>query len=217
MRRRMLTLFAVAMTALTLLTPSFASARQTGGLAEDVILDETSRNARTILREIDGCLTTSIHIGVSDDHQDWNDGSTYDHEMVSMFAWQEDTCRDEMVFEIEFYSDQIPFKISNNLSGASVSGQGIGNNIPGDDLPISFDVKWSPHGPVNTTADDGEVVVFNPLTGENVTAMQDATMFERSAKARGTIKIGDQRFRLSDRSEDTFFHGFNNTWTMISE
>jgi hypothetical protein len=214
MRRRLLTLFAVAMTAITLLVPAFASAAE---LPEGVILDETGRDARTVFRHDDGCIKTVIHLGLSDDHQDWNDGSTYDHEYVSLFAWQEDTCAEEMIFDIEFYSDEIPFKLKENFSGASVSGSAIANNITGEDLPVSLAVMWTPHGPVSKTDDNGELTVFDPLTGQDVPAYQDATLFDRSAKASGTITIGDQTFRVSDRSEDTLFYGFDNTWSLLAE
>jgi hypothetical protein len=198
MRRRLLTLFAVAMTAITLLIPSFASAAE---LPEGVILDETARDARTVFRQVDG----------------WNDGSTYDLEYVSLVAWQENTCAEEMIFDIEFYSEEIPFKLKDNFSGASVSGSAVANNIVGDDMPVSFTVMWTPHGPLSATDDNGELTVFDPLTGQDVPAYQDATLFDRGAKASGTITIGDQTFRVSDRSEDTFFFGFDNTWSLLAE
>jgi hypothetical protein len=214
MRRRLLTLFAVAMTAISLLIPSFASAAD---LPDGVILDETARDARTVFRQVDGCITTRIRISLSDDHQDWNDGSTYDLEYVSLVAWQENICTEEMIFDIEFYSDEIPFNLKENFSGASVSGSAIANNIVGDDMPVSFAVMWMPRGPVNATDDNGELTVFDPLGGQNVPAYQDATLFDRGAKASGTITIGDQTFRVSDRSEDTYFFGFDNTWSLLAE
>jgi hypothetical protein len=214
MRRRLLTLFAVAMTAITLLIPSFASAAE---LPDGVILDETARDARTVFRQVDGCLTTRIRVSLSDDHQDWNDGSTYDLEYVSLVAWQENTCTEEMIFDIEFYSEEIPFKLKDNFSGASVSGSAVANNIVGDDMPVSFTVMWTPHGPRSATDDNGELTVFDPLTGQDVPAYQDATLFDRGAKASGTITIGDQTFRISDRSEDTFLFGFDNTWSLLAE
>ncbi len=214
MRRRFLTLFAVAMTAISLLIPSFASAAD---LPEGVILDETGRDARTVFRQVDDCVTTIIRLGLSDDHQDWNDGSTYDLEYVSLSAWQEDTCAEEMIFDIEFYSDEIPFKLKETFSGASVSGSAIANNIVGDDMPVSFAVMWTPQDPVGATGDNGELTVFDPLTGQEVPASQDATLFDRGAKASGTITIGEQTFRVSDRGEDTLFFGFDNTWSLLAE
>ena len=69
MRRRLATIAAMSMVAITLLTPSLASAGQPNGLPENVILAESSRSAVTIARYANRCLTTEIFLSVSNQQQ----------------------------------------------------------------------------------------------------------------------------------------------------
>lgn len=217
MRRRMLTLLAMAMAAITLLTPSLASAGQSDDLPENVILAESSRSAITIAQYANRCLTTEIFLGVSNQQQAANDGSNTDYRVVSLGVHQVHTCQDEVLLDIELSTDQLDFNVKDQLSGAFVSGQTVATNVTGEEVPVSLAVMWMPDGPRTTHQFSDEITVVNPATGKDVPVLQEETQIDRSAKASGAITVGDQTFQINGRGEDTFFIGFDLTWTMQTE
>jgi hypothetical protein len=76
---------------------------------------------------------------------------------------------------------------------------------------------WTPTGPRTTHQFSDEITVVNPVTGEDVPALQEETQIDRPAQARGTITVGDQTFTINDRSDDTFFVGFDLTQKMLAQ
>ncbi len=217
MRRRFLTLSAVAMTAITLLIPTLASASQHTDLPENVIFAEHTRSAVSVFERTEGCLTTSIFLRVSEYKQAWNDGTRDNHRQASIGIYQEDICLDDVILDVEFESDDMAFDIANRLSGAALKGQFMANDGAGGEQPVSVNVRWNPTGPrVNYQFAD-EVMVENPLTGEHGPALQEERQTERPAKVRGTITVGDQTFSIVDRSETTFFIRFDLTWTLLAQ
>jgi hypothetical protein len=217
MRRRLATIAAMSMVAITLLTPSLASAGQPTGLPENVILAESSRSAVTIARYANRCVTTEIFLAVSNQQRASNDGSSTDYRVVSLGVYQVHTCQDEVLLDIELNTDQLDFNVKDQLSGASVSGQTVATNATGDEVPVSLAVMWTPTGPRTTHQFSDEITVVNPATGEDVPVLQEETQIDRTAQASGTITVGDQTFQINDRSVDTFFVGFDLTWTTLAQ
>jgi hypothetical protein len=217
MRRRLITIAAMSMVAITLLTPALASAGQPTGLPENVILAESSRSAVTIARYANRCLTTEIFLSVSNQQQESNDGSNTDYRVVSLGVYQVHTCQDEVLLDIELNTDQLDFNVNDQLSGASVSGQTVATNATGEEIPVSLAVMWTPTSPRTTHQFSDEITVVNPATGEDLPVVQEETQIDRPAQARGTITVGDQTFQFANRDEDTFFVGFDLTWTMLAQ
>ena len=217
MRRRLATIAAMLMVAITLLTPSLASAGQPKGLPENVILAENSRSAVTIVRYANRCLTTELFLSVSRQQQASHDGSNTDYRVVSLGIYQVHTCQDEVVLDVELNTDHLDFDVNNQLSGASVSGQTVATSATGEEIPVSFAVMWTPTGPQTIHQFSDEITVVNPATGEHVPALQEETQIDRPAQARGTITVGDQTFQINDRSDNTFFVGFDLTWTELAQ
>jgi hypothetical protein len=217
MRRRLLTIAAMSMVAITLLTPSLASAGQPKGLPENVILDESTRSAVTIVQYANRCLTTELFLSVANQQQASNDGSNSSYRVVSFGIYQVHTCQDQVLLDVELSTDQLTFNVNDQLSGASVSGQTVATNVNGEEIPVSFAVMWSPTGPRTTHQFSDEITVVNPATGEEVPALQEETQIDRPAQARGTITVGDQTFQINDRSDNTFFVGFDLTWTLLAQ
>ena len=217
MRRRLATIAAMSMVVITLLTPSLASASQPTGLPENVILAESSRSAVTIARYANRCVTTELFLAVSNQQQASNDGSNTDYREVSLGVYQVHTCQDEVLLDVELNTAQLDFNVKDQLSGASVSGQTVATNATGEEIPVSFAVMWSPTGPRAAHQFSDEITVANPATGEDVSVLQDETQVDRPAQARGTITVGDQTFEFANRDDDTFFVGFDLTWTMLAQ
>jgi len=223
MRRRILTLIALAMMAATLLTPSFASARGNTNPQPppfkqplNVILDETSRNATTVYHGKRGCVETGVHLFVAELKQAWSDGSTLHYPRVGLFAHQENVCNDTTIFMVEFYSETMNFTVSDQFSGASATGQAIANNIYGDEeLLVTLNVTWTPAGSLRAEESSEVINVLDPATGQHVDAFQKATDYFRLALARGAVTIGDQTFNFNNRDAETRFYGFDNTWTEV--
>jgi hypothetical protein len=207
----------MSMVAISLLTPSLVSAGQPNGLPENVIRDQHERSAITIVEREEGCILTAIYLSASDDTDDWIDGSNQDERYVSFFAYQEDVCQDEIILNAEFSTSEIGFDVSPHLSGASINGQAVATSTSGDDIPVSVDVRWTPSGPRIFHQYSATVYAFDPRTGDHVLAHQDETQIDRQANARGTITVGDQIFQINDRSDNTFFVGFDLTWTMLAQ
>ncbi len=217
MRRRLITIAAMSMVAITLLTPSLASAGQPTGLPENVIHTERSRSAVTLVHYANRCLTTEIFLGVSNQQQASNDGSASGYHVVSFGAYQVNTCQDTVIINVELNTDQLNVSVNDHLSGASVSGQAVVTNVTGDEIPVSFAIMWTPTGPRTTHQFSDEINVVDPATGEDVPVLQEETQIDRPAQARGTITVGDQTFQFADRDDDTFFVGFDLTWTMLAQ
>ncbi len=217
MRHRLATIAAMSMVVITLLTPSLASAGQPKGLPENVILAESSRSAVTIARYANRCLTTEIFLAVSNQQQASNGGSTAEYREVSLGVYQVHTCQDKVLLDIELNTDQLDFNVNDQLSGASVSGQTVATNATGEEIPVSLAVMWTPTGPRTTHQFSDEITVVNPATGEDVSVLQEEIQIDRPAQARGTITVGDQTFQITNRDEDTFFVGFDLTWTMLAQ
>jgi hypothetical protein len=76
---------------------------------------------------------------------------------------------------------------------------------------------WSPTRQRTTHQFSDEITVVDPVTGDDVPVLQQETQIDRGAKASGTITVGGQTFTINDRSEDTFFVGFDLTWTKLGQ
>ncbi len=216
MRRRFLTLFAVAMTAITLLIPSFASAAE---LPEGVILDETLRSARAEFEFTRGCIETHIHIFTQINHQDWMDGSVYDDTIAGLYIDSYNTCTEEPVIGIEFYAEDFDVEVSQKLIGARMRGEAMANNYVGDnsEVPVKLNIFWVPAGRVNSETMTQEFMTYLPTTGEQVAAISTSTDIDRQAIAMGVLKVGDQVFPLFARDHNTLMYGFDATWTIKAE
>lgn len=213
MRRRFLTLFALAMTAMTLLSPSLTSAAELG---EGVILDETQRNARADFEFKRGCIETRIGVNASIHHQDWLDGSTYDSSVGGVSVDQYNTCTEEPVLGVDFYSEELQVEVSQKFNGALLRGEAVANNYVNDggDVSVKINVFWVPAGRVTSRSQSAEIVATLP-GGEQVPAIMDATDYDRRSIAIGTITVGNQFFPLFDREDDTVIYGFDGSWTRI--
>ncbi len=213
MRRRFLTLFAVAMTAITLLVPSFASAAE---LPEGVILDENMRNARAEFEFTRGCIETHIHIFNQITHQDWMDGSVYDETIAGLSFDSYNTCTEEPVIGIEFYAEGFDVDVSQKLTGARLRGEEMANNYVNDggEIPVKLDIFWVPAGRVNSVTESQEFMAYLPTTGEQVPAISTSTDYDRQAIAMGVLTVGDQVFPLFARDHNTLLYGFDATWTI---
>lgn len=213
MRRPLLTIFAVAMTAMTLLSPSLASAAD---LDEGVILDETQRNARADFKFNRGCIETHISMNGSIHHQDWIDGSAYDSSVGGVSVDQYNTCTEEPVLGVDFYSDEMQVEVSQKLNGALLRGEVVANNYVNDggEVLVKVNVFWVPAGRIDSRSHSSEIVATLP-SGEQVPAILDFTDFDRRSIAMGTLTVGDQFFPLFDREDDTVIYGFDGTWTAI--
>lgn len=214
MRRRFLTLFAVAITAITLLIPSFASAAE---LPEGVILDENQRSARADFEFKRGCIETHISVNANTQHQDWIDGSAYDSIVGGVFVDQYNTCTEEPVLGIDFYSDEMQVDVSQKFISAQLRGDVVANNYVNDggDVRVRINVFWVPAGRLNSTSESSEIMATLP-SGEQVPAIQDFTSYDRRSIALGTITVGNQFFPLFDRDDDTAIYGFDGRWTMVT-
>jgi hypothetical protein len=216
MRRRLLLIFAVAMTAIALLIPSFASAAE---LPEGVILDETMRNSRAQFEFKRGCVETHIHIFNQITHQDWMDGSVYDETIAGLTVDQYNVCTEEPVLGIEFYAEDFDVNVSEKLTGARLRGEGMANNYVNDggETPVKLDIFWVPAGRVNSETESMEFMTYLPTTGEQVAAISTSTDYGRQAIAMGVLKVGNQFFPLFARDHNTLLYGFDATWTIKAE
>ena|GEM_PF-7063832 len=214
MRRRLLTLFAVAMTAITLLIPSFASAKT---LPEGVILDERTRNARADLEFKRGCIETHIDIVTQVTHQDWMDGTVYDDVLAGIYIDSYNLCTDESVLGIEFYAEDFDVDVNQKLIGARMRGEAMAYNFVGEnsgDIPVKLDVFWVPAGRTKTVTETDEFMSPLPTTGEQVLTISNSTDYERRAIAIGVLKVGNQTFPIFAHGEETLLYGFDATWKM---
>jgi hypothetical protein len=216
MRRRLLLIFAVAMTAIALLIPSFASAAT---LPEGVILDETMRNASAEFEFKRGCIETNIHIFNQITHQDWMDGSVYDETIAGLYVDQYNLCTDEPVLGIEFYAEDFDVDVSEKLTGARLRGEGMANNFVNDggETRVKLDIFWVPAGRVNSETESQEFIAHLPTTGEQVPAISTSTDYDRKAIAIGALRVGNQFFPLFARGDDAMLYGFDATWTIKAE
>jgi hypothetical protein len=216
MRRRLLLIFAVAMTAIALLIPSFASAAE---LPEGVILDEVQRSSRAEFEFKRGCIETHIHIFNQINHQDWMDGSVYDETISGIYIDQYNTCTEEPVLGIEFYAEDFDVNVSEKLTGARLRGEGMANNYVNDggEIPVKLNIFWVPAGRVNSETESMEFVTYLPTTGEEVAAISTSTDIGRQAIAMGVLTVGNQFFPLFARDHNTLMYGFDATWTIKAD
>jgi hypothetical protein len=216
MRRRLLLIFAVAMTAIALLIPSFASAAE---LPEGVILDEVQRSSRAEFEFKRGCIETHIHIFNQINHQDWMDGSVYDETISGIYIDQYNTCTEESVLGIEFYAEDFDVNVSEKLTGARLRGEGMANNYVngGGEIPVKLNIFWVPAGRVNSETESMEFVTYLPTTGEEVAAISTSTDIGRQAIAMGALTVGNQFFPLFARDHNTLLYGFDATWTIKAD
>jgi hypothetical protein len=214
MRRLFLTIFALAMTAMTLLSPSLTSAAELG---EGVILDETQRSARADFEFKRGCIQTRIGVNTSTHHQDWIDGSTYDSSVGGVSVDQYNTCTEAPVLGVDFYSDEMQVEVGQKFNGALLRGEVLANNYVNDggDVLVKINLVWVPAGRIDSRSQSSEIVATLP-GGEQVPAIMDATDYDRRSIAMGTITVGNQFFPLFDREDDTVIYGFDGTWTAIN-
>jgi hypothetical protein len=194
MRRRLLALLFVAMTAITILAPAGAGASDGA-----TVVVEKSRNAIAYYQVIDGCLETYILVFAAEDTGMSNDESPDRHDVgVLFFADAYDACQDEMVFSVETYATDLNVDISAGLNRATITGTTTARDFRNDvDVPLTLDLRFEAFGPAYHDHDMERERDMPGPNGGTLTVHLHAQARWHSAVSGGTIAIGEHVVEVS--------------------